>query len=242
MRCAVVVPCYNEERRLDRREIAALVAAPGVDALLVDDGSRDGTLALLRELELAHPGRVFVLGLAKNGGKAEAVRSGLRAALERGYAVAGYLDADMATPAIEMLRLLAALEAEPRFSVVLGARVRLLGHDIRRTGPRHYLGRLFATIASMVLELPVYDTQCGAKAFRAGPALEAALARPFSSRWAFDVELLLRLTRGPAALRSEELLEVPLKRWADLGGSKLTATAMLRAGLDLLALGLSRDD
>ena len=93
----------------------------------------------------------------------------------------------------------------------------LLGHRIERSWARHYLGRLFATASSQVLGLPVYDTQCGAKVFRDGPALRAALATPFTSRWAFDVELLGRLGTGA----DRRFLEVPLERWHDVGGSKL---------------------
>jgi dolichyl-phosphate beta-glucosyltransferase len=90
----------------------------------------------------------------------------------------------------------------------------------------------------------VYDTQCGAKFFRATPALSRALDRPFRSRWAFDVELLGRLLSGGAeALREDDLLEVPLRRWTHVGGSKLRPLAMLRAGADLavIALDLARE-
>ena len=72
----------------------------------------------------------------------------------------------------------------------------MMGTDIRRSAVRHYTGRLFATAGSLVLGVPVYDTQCGAKAFRVTDALRAALAEPFVSRWAFDVEVLGRLLRS----------------------------------------------
>jgi hypothetical protein len=98
---------------------------------------------------------------------------------------------------------------------------------------RHYLGRVFATAASLVLNLGVYDTQCGAKLFRCTPALEAALAAPFASRWAFDVELLSRLTHGPVALPARRIHEEPLRTWCDISRSKLGVLPMLGAGVDL---------
>ena len=80
--------------------------------------------------------------------------------------------------------------------VILASRVSLLGRRIVRSTRRHYLGRIFATLASRILRVAVYDTQCGAKLFRCAPALAAALRDPFLSRWVFDVELLGRLLTG----------------------------------------------
>lgn len=238
---AVVIPCYNEEERLDLAQVEALLSSQQISVILVDDGSTDGTWQMLEAFAARHPHRVIAHASVENHGKGEAVRQGLLVAVQNGAARVGYLDADMATPAAEMCGLVQRLSDHPELRAVLGSRIRLLGHDIRRSGARHYLGRVFATVASLVLKLPVYDTQCGAKVFRVDDNFRAALAEPFSSRWAFDVELLLRITRGPDPVTSEQLLEVPLKEWEDPGGSKLTATAMLRAGLDLLALA-SRDD
>jgi glycosyltransferase involved in cell wall biosynthesis len=231
----LVIPCYNEERRLDRPALVAMVdGRADLRLLLVDDGSRDGTRGVLEELAAARPGRVEALALARNGGKAEAVRAGLRAALAAGAEVVGYFDADLSTPPEEMLRLLEVILAGP--SVVLGSRVALLGADIHRTASRHYLGRVFASFASLVLDARVYDTQCGAKLFRRSPALAAALEAPFLSRWAFDVELLGRLFAGaPDApgVAPSEVVEVPLRTWRDVPGSKLAPAAMLGALGDL---------
>jgi glycosyltransferase involved in cell wall biosynthesis len=238
---AVVVPCYNEEKRLDLKEVEKLLLGDGVEVILVDDGSSDGTRGLLESCANQLGPRVMAHALDENHGKAEAVRAGLRLGIARGADAVGYLDADMSTSPEEMLALIELLRNR-NARVVLGSRVRLLGHDVQRSAPRHYLGRLFATAASLILDLPVYDTQCGAKVFRADERFRAAIAEPFSSRWAFDVELLSRLTAGPDGLTGGELLEVPLQRWEDRGGSKLGLVAMLGAGVDLLRIAMGREE
>jgi dolichyl-phosphate beta-glucosyltransferase len=227
-----VIPCYNEEQRLDHDQVTALLSDPELHILFVDDGSKDQTKFILDKLASKNP-RVQVLALARNQGKAEAVRLGLSWALKKDHIWVGYADADFATPAGELLRLMqdASRGAEP---YVLASRVRLLGSSIERRPLRHYLGRIFATMASLVLDMPVYDTQCGAKVFRAREGLDQALHAPFTSRLAFDVELISRLKalRGAQAFR-----EVPLRHWRDVGGSKLTLSALLKAGCDLIRIG-----
>jgi glycosyltransferase involved in cell wall biosynthesis len=235
----VVVPCFNEEKRLRGEELKLLLRHPGVNILLVNDGSTDGTESLQRALQASAPDRIDVLSFETNRGKAEAVRAGLLRALDGGAKIVGFIDADLATPPDEVLRILGVIEKDPTLAAVMGSRVGLLGTNIERRATRHYMGRVFATIASHALELTVYDTQCGAKLFRSGRALAGALAQPFTSRWSFDVELLgclkLALEQNPGEPR--ELLEVPLKRWKDVGGSKLNPLSMIEATLDLFRIG-----
>jgi dolichyl-phosphate beta-glucosyltransferase len=100
---------------------------------------------------------------------------------------------------------------------------------------RHYLGRVFASAASLALGIQVYDTQCGGKVFRSSPALRAALSRPFISRWAFDVELLGRLLfpHSGTSISVNDIVEHPLRVWRHTPGSKLTLASMAAAALDL---------
>lgn len=235
----IVLPCYNEQARLQLDQFDRLLQQPWLRLLFVDDGSTDDTGRMLREYCDAHPGRAELLTQPRNGGKAEAVRVGMQHALDLGAEVVGYVDVDLSTPVSEVVRVLEIMD-QRKVPVALGARVAMLGTAIERSPVRHYLGRVFATAASLFLQLRVYDTQCGAKFFRRSPLLLAALAEPFASRWAFDVELIGRLLAGhgdAAPLQPDQFLEVPLRQWRDVGGSKLKPIWMLRTGLELLLIG-----
>ena len=234
----IVVPCFNEVDRLDPAALCRLARHAHARVLLVDDGSRDGTDRLIRTAAAEHPDELAAMVLALNVGKGQAVRRGMLEALAAGAPIIAYYDADMATPPEEMARLVEVLRAEPQLTAVLGSRVALLGHRIHRSPGRHYVGRLFATLSSVVLGLPVYDTQCGAKVFRAGPPLSAALAAPFGSRWAFDVELLDRLLRAGAP--PDSMREIPLVEWRDVGGSKLRARDAVTVGIDVIRIARQR--
>jgi dolichyl-phosphate beta-glucosyltransferase len=241
---AIVVPCFNEERRLEEARFLKLAERHEAHLLFVDDGSRDRTLDVLERLRSRVPEFVIVHALPKNQGKAEAVRQGLTIALGRGFRLVGYADADLATPPAELLRMLQILEDIPAIDVAIGSRVLLIGRRIERKASRHYLGRVFATFAANVLRAPFYDTQCGAKFFRKTPALEAALEERFVSRWAFDVELLGRLLAGTtsvAGIGLERMREIPLEEWIDKPGSKLRFSDMASAIVDLGRIELDLD-
>jgi len=236
----VVVPCFNEAHRLD---VEAFVEArhrhPHLRFLFVDDGSTDATGAVLARMAARDPDGLLCLTLPANRGKGEAVRQGLERAFALETDVVGYLDADLATPIDELVSMADAL-GDPEVLVVLGSRVALLGRDIRRSPWRHYTGRVFATLASLVLGLRVYDTQCGAKLFRNVEPLRAVFDRPFVSPWAFDVEILARLRQleraGRTAPVERIVVEVPLRRWTDVRGSKVGLAGGVVAGLRLLQI------
>lgn len=237
----VVVPCFNEADRLAVATFVRFVDThPGYRFLLVDDGSDDGTRQVLEAMAAERPDHFSVLGFEHNRGKAEAVRQGLLRALDRAPSAVGFWDADLATPLELLPELASVLEARPRVSIVMGARVKLLGWDVRRSAVRHYVGRSFATAVSMILRLPAYDTQCGAKLFRAGPEIRRTLETPFLTRWIFDVEILARFALGRGGLGLPEveaaIHEVPLATWHDVAGSRIRVRDFARAPLDILRI------
>jgi dolichyl-phosphate beta-glucosyltransferase len=234
----LVIPCYNEELRLD---VAAferfLTATPGASLCLVNDGSSDGTGTVLAGIARRYPDRVLAVNLPANAGKAEAVRQGmLRACAWKPFGWVGYWDADLAAPLEEAVEMHRVAAGRPGVRLVMGLRLNRLGASVDVTPQRHYPGRVFATCASLVLGLPVYDTQCGAKLVEAS-MVPQLFGEPFSSRWIFDVELLARLRNkiGKDAMRTAAV-EMPLQAWHGVSGSKVRFTAMLRAPLELIAI------
>ncbi len=234
----IVIPCFDEAERLPRDRILSFVSTPGSARLLfVNDGSRDHTLQVLRELEAKAPDRIDIVDLTRNRGKAEAVRAGMLKAASEGAERAGFFDADLATPLAEASRMGEVLDAHPGVDMVLGARVQLMGRVIERKKWRHYAGRIFATVASETLGIAVYDTQCGAKLFRMTPEIVSLFEAPFIATWIFDVELIARLIasrrRVGGAPVEQTIYELPLDEWVDVRGSKLKATDFGRSILEM---------
>jgi dolichyl-phosphate beta-glucosyltransferase len=238
-RVVLVVPCYNEEKRLDVQAFTSF-ALPGhfVDFRFVDDGSKDETARVLESIAAARGG-VAVQRLERNSGKAEAVRQGFVAALAEKPDYVGYWDADLAAPLSELADLVGLVESRRDVDIVFGSRVKLMGRSIERLAWRHYLGRISATLVSLTLKLPIYDTQCGHKLFRATDLLAQVFAEPFLTRWVFDVEILARfLTMDPRGRDhvASSIYEYPLKHWVDVRGSKVKPTDFARALGDLATI------
>lgn len=233
----LIIPCYNEALRLPVDALAAWTL-PGYETrfLLVNDGSRDNTWQVLEALRDRAPERIEILDVQPNRGKAEAVRRGMARAFMTSPAYVGFWDADLATPLSEVSRFLAILDNRPEIDMVFGSRVKLLGRLIERKAYRHYYGRALATAISLVLDIGVYDTQCGAKLFRAGPGLEEVFRTPFLSHWLFDVEIVARyrdVLRAEKRRVSDTIYEVPLREWRDVGQSKVRLRDALLAYIDL---------
>ncbi len=225
----VLIPAFNEAGRLPATlaRVAAYFAAKGlpggVEILVVDDGSRDGTSRLAERFASPHGVRVRVLRLATNRGKGAAVRQGLLASRGAWVLIS---DADLATPIDEYDTLAAAGVA-----VAVGSRG-LRRELIERRQPLHRdcLGRLFNVALRCLGLTPFKDTQCGFK------LLEGTLARQLGHElrldgFAFDVELLARAARHGAAMA-----EVPV-RWFHVEDSRVRTVvhglAMLRDALRL---------
>ena len=239
--CTIVVPCYNEALRLQPHRFHEFLAQDEhVNFLLVNDGSRDSTLSVLRQLEIQHPERIHVLDQQPNQGKAAAVRNGLLTAIARSdSAYVGFWDADLATPLWVIPQLLDKMLEDPHLEMVFGSRVRLLGHAIHRKPVRHYLGRIFATVVSTLLRMPIYDTQCGAKLFRITLQFRQILEVPFQSRWIFDVEIIARflaIHHRDTAYVCNVIYEKALPVWEDVAGSKVGPLDFFKAFYELMRI------
>ncbi len=236
MQTIIIVPCYNEAKRLNCNAFADFVEENAdVAFLFVNDGSKDNTIEVLNSLSERNR-RLMVLDLKQNGGKAEAVRNGMLYAcnnLDAKYI--GFWDADLATPLYEIPRFVAIAEQKD-FEIVTGLRLMRLGAGVRRKKKRHYLGRCFATAASVMLDLPVYDTQCGAKLYRSG-VVKPLFSEKFVTRWLFDVELLARYIVNFGKKRATgNIYEHPVFAWEDVAGSRLKFHDFFKAPLEMLRI------
>lgn len=234
MKTATIIPCFNEARRIDLPSILKLLEDQNNYIYFVNDGSTDQTQKILEDYAKQNS-RIKVVNLKKNQGKAEAVRTGLQQALNDDFAIVGYIDADLATPVFEVLKLLNYIKSKP-ISFIMGLRLVRLGANVRRKKLRHYIGRVFATIASsVILKLRVYDTQCGAKFFKNLPEIQKALEKPFATRWIFDVELIGRVNtlRPQSVSPSSYFYEFPLNAWNEIEGSKIKLKDFLKTPYEM---------
>ncbi len=220
-RWSIVIPAFNEARRLPSFLDTVVAYFEGRDELyeviVVDDGSTDGTSAIVDTRQVT---AVRVLRLQRNAGKGAAVRAGMLAA--RG-AYRLFADADGPTPIEELKRLEPALMAGA--DVVIGSRA-LVDSGVSVTMRRHRVvaDRMFNWLVARVGLEGVADSQCGFKAFTAAAA--GRLFEPHATRgFGFDVELLLR-----ARATGCRLVEVPVT-WADQPESKF---GVLRHGPGML--------
>lgn len=217
MKVVVIVPCYNEEARLDVDRLIWLSREPDVAVLLIDDGSVDATKTMIDSLADSYDD-IHAIAHYPNIGKGPAIRTGIQWLESKGYrGVISFLDADFATEPEEALSIIKDnILDQSRKVFLFGSRIRIMGREIDRIPFRHYMARIFATIVSSMLKMPVYDSQCGFKAFTSDIAYSLFEA-PFVTGWFFDIELFFR----SKMISGIDYVEEPLKKWKDRPGSKI---------------------
>jgi glycosyltransferase involved in cell wall biosynthesis len=229
----IIVPCYNEYSRLPLSEIQNfLKKEPNATLFFIDDASTDNTIDRLLALENEFPEQVLTLSNSLNLGKAESVRKGVLYCLEHNigenYA---YLDADLATSLEECYSYLHYLQEGKTF--VFASRILKIGSIVERKFSRFLSGRIIASFISNILDIKVYDTQCGCKVFTKEIAA-LAFKKPFISKWLFDVEIFSRILNHYGKPKALELMdEIPVKRWIDKGDSKVKLSYVFRLWVDL---------
>jgi dolichyl-phosphate beta-glucosyltransferase len=218
---SIIIPAYNEESRLPAtlERIAAYLQDSGREAevLVVDDGSKDGTVAVAEYFQIKIPS-LRVVSNGVNRGKGFSVRHGMQEARGR---IALFTDADLSAPIEEAGKLIDALE---KFDVAIGSRAmdRSL-ISVHESAFREFAGIIFNKIVRIILWLPFVDTQCGFKAFRHDPC-KIIFEQQRIERFGFDPELLyLARHHGLRAV------EIPV-RW---GHSPATKVSMMRDSIQM---------
>jgi glycosyltransferase involved in cell wall biosynthesis len=236
MNLCIVVPCYNEAKRISLKDYRIFLShLTQVNLYFVNDGSLDATAEVLGSLKNEYPKQVQIINLKHNSGKGNAVREGMQAALiHKSYDAFAFLDADLSTSLEECTLLARKINTSIQF--VFGSRIKKIDNSIERKYFRFIIGRIIATAISRALNLAVYDTQCGCKIFSRKNA-EIAFDKPFISTWLFDVEIFFRLKKhfGTSDFRTMST-EIPLQHWKDQGGSKIQWTYGFKMWMDLFKI------
>ena len=176
--------------------------------------------------------RIAILTLPENKGKAEAVRRGINYGNSQfTHKYIGYLDADLSTSLYEFTEMAHHMTEEVCF--VFGSRIRKIGSEIDRSFFRFLVGRIVATLISTLLNLKVYDTQCGCKLFTRNLSM-TLFQHPFQSKWLFDVELFYYMILIYGHQRAiSKMKEIPLTRWVQSELSKMSTSYGIRIWIDL---------
>jgi dolichyl-phosphate beta-glucosyltransferase len=198
---SIIIPTYNEERRLGPTldETIAFFAGRGLshEVLVVDDGSTDGTIGVVRD-HSEHGGILRLIPLPANRGKGAAVRSGMLAS--RGSMVL-FTDADLSTPLAELGKLAAAIAAGADIAIASRAK---RGAQLKKRQPlyRVLMGKTFNKMVQVAATPGIVDTQCGFKLFRGDLARRLFTVSRIDG-FGFDVEILFLARRSGA--RIEEI-------------------------------------
>jgi dolichol-phosphate mannosyltransferase len=201
-RALVVVPTYNEAPNLANLAPQVLAQDPGLELLVVDDASPDGTGQIADRLAQGNP-RVHVLHREGKLGLGTAYIAGFRWALERGYDLVFEMDADFSH---DPAHLPAFLKAAASADLVLGSRY--LGGRV--TVVNWPIGRLMLSYwanvyARWVTGLRIWDLTGGFKCFRSRVLQAIDLSQVRSNGYAFQIEMSVRAWR-----KGFKLAEVPI--------------------------------
>jgi len=200
-RVLLVIPCFQESRRLPHflpDLCRALHDLDAVEICVVDDGSgpeeQQRTREYVESLQPSAPMLKPPLLLDRNHGKGGAIYAGWRTGASHSWLA--FVDADGSCPAPEVVRLIrhALSRGTPGATppALFASRVKMLGRHVDRLLSRHLVGRIYATLVSELLSIPIYDSQCGLKMVPR-PAFESIQNRLTVQGFAFDVDLLVAL-------------------------------------------------
>jgi apolipoprotein N-acyltransferase len=190
LRGLAVLPTYDERGTIGQA-IRGVLAVEGIDVLVVDDSSPDGTGALVAEIASAEP-RVRLLERPAKSGLGSAYLEGFRKAIDEGYDIAVEMDSDLSHDPAELPGLLAVAE---QHDLVVGSRYIPGGSVTDWSRSRVALSRGGNAYAGFMLGLPIHDATSGYRVYRRA-LLEDLLRDPFASDgYGFQIELVSRAHR-----------------------------------------------
>ena len=220
----LVIPCFNEAKRLEVSYWEMIITAPNLDNtkfLFLVDGSSDGTFEVIKGF--TKYSRVEAISLSINLGKANAIRSAFQEILETSFLdcdLIGFIDSDSSFDAQEVIDILSGIETQPKvFDAFFYSRIKLSGSHISRNEIRHVISRIIYTFISRGWNWAPYDTQSGFKVFRNSNVMKDIISTPFRTRWFFDIEFMNRLSMKMGGQLN--IKEIPLHYWQERSGSKI---------------------
>ncbi|ADG98225.1 apolipoprotein N-acyltransferase [Segniliparus rotundus DSM 44985] len=232
-RTLVIVPTYNERENIVRILPRLFTANPHVEALVVDDGSPDGTGAIVDELAQDEP-RLHVMHRTGKGGLGSAYIAGFRWGLERGFAVLVEMDADGSHAPEQLPRLLERVDAGA--DLVIGSRYVPGGTVVNWPKQREVLSRGANVYAKLALGTHVQDITGGFRAYRAQVLRAIDLDAVESRGYCFQIDLAWRAQRAGFAVA-----EVPITfTEREIGYSKMSKDIIFEAFFKVARWGFDK--
>ena len=236
MRKLIIIPTYNERENIELM-VRKVFSLPGEFSLLVvDDGSPDGTAAIVRQLQADHPDRLFLLEREGKLGLGTAYLAGFRWALERGYEAIYEMDCDFSHDPDDLLRLTAELEKGA--DVAVGSRyvsgVNVVNWPMRRLLLSYFASRYVCCVTRM----PVRDATAGFVAYRADVLRTINLDKVRMKGYGFQIEMKYTAWKLGFGIKEVSIIF----RDRTMGTSKMSGSILGEAFWGVLGLRFRRFD
>lgn len=228
----VIVPCFNEEDRLNLIYFNKLSTISDTIWIFVDDGSTDNTSKILKNF--SKETNVMNLRMERNVGKSKAIAHGMNFASREFANIGwiGFLDSDGAFTSDDVERIIKMTSTIKGYDAIYTSRVKMAGRNIKRNNVRHIVARLITSLFGLVWRDIPYDTQSGFKLYRYSDDYNSILIQPFKTKWFFDIEISIRYLKHKE--KEINVWEEPVSSWFDISGSKINYRQTFRISVEVI--------